>query len=83
MLAAVREKAELEKKTMADIASGKHDTSWIDPALRRIGCDPTPRRADGQPAVAGSITARTTETVLAGKPPFCACSITSFSLSAM
>lgn len=43
VLAAAREKVELEKKTMANIAAGTHDTSWIEVALRRIGCDPTPR----------------------------------------
>jgi hypothetical protein len=34
-------------------------------------------------AVAGSMTARTVEIVLAGNPPFWACSRTSFSLSAI
>jgi RraA family protein len=43
ILVAARAKVELEKKTLANIAAGKHDTSWIDATLRRIGCDPTPR----------------------------------------
>jgi hypothetical protein len=43
ILVAARAKVEQEKKTMANIAAGKHETSWIDATLRRIGCDPTPR----------------------------------------
>ena len=43
VLAAVRKKMELEKQTLADIAAGTLDTSWIDATLRRIGCDPEPR----------------------------------------
>jgi RraA family protein len=39
---AVRKKMEAERKTLADIASGTLDTSWIDATLRRIGCDPEP-----------------------------------------
>jgi regulator of RNase E activity RraA len=43
VLAAVRKKMELEKKTLEDIANGTLDTSWIDATLQRIGCDPEPR----------------------------------------
>lgn len=43
VLAAVQKKMELEKKTLADIAAGTLDTSWVDATLRRIGCDPEPR----------------------------------------
>ena len=44
VLAAVRKKMELEKQMMADIATGTLDVAWIDAALRRVGCDPEPRR---------------------------------------
>jgi len=43
VLAAAREKVAQEKVTLANIAAGKHDTSWIDARLKAIGCDPTPR----------------------------------------
>jgi regulator of RNase E activity RraA len=43
VLKASREKVEQEKVTLANIAAGKHDTSWVDARLRAIGCDPTPR----------------------------------------
>ncbi|HZY19658.1 MAG TPA: RraA family protein [Ramlibacter sp.] len=43
VLTAATAKAAAEAKTLADIAAGKLDTSWIDATLRRIGCDPTPR----------------------------------------
>lgn len=43
VLVAVRRKMELEKQTLADIAAGRLDTSWIDATLARIGCDPEPR----------------------------------------
>jgi regulator of RNase E activity RraA len=43
ILGAVRKKMEAEKKTLADIAAGTLDTTWIDAALKRIGCDPEPR----------------------------------------
>ena len=43
VLKAARAKVELEVTTLANIKAGKHDTSWIDATLRRIGCDPTPR----------------------------------------
>jgi RraA family protein len=43
VLAAAREKLAAEQKTLENIAAGKHDTSWVDAALKRIGCDTTPR----------------------------------------
>jgi len=43
VLAATRQKMDLEKKTLADIAAGKLDTSWIDATLVRIGCNTEPR----------------------------------------
>ena len=43
VLQAARAKVALEEKTLANIKAGKHDTSWIDATLRRIGCEPTPR----------------------------------------
>lgn len=43
VLAATRKKMEAEKKTLADIAAGTLDTSWIDATLRRIGCNTEPR----------------------------------------
>ena len=43
VLAAVRKKMDAEKQTLADIAAGRLDTSWIDAKLRAIGCDPEPR----------------------------------------
>jgi RraA family protein len=42
LLAATHKKMEAEKKTMADIAAGRLDTSWIDATLKRLGCDPEP-----------------------------------------
>ena len=32
-----------EAKTLAAIAERRHDTTWVDAALKRIGCDPEPR----------------------------------------
>ena len=43
VLAASRDKVALEHKTIENIRSGKHDTSWVDARLKAIGCDPTPR----------------------------------------
>jgi RraA family protein len=43
VLAAAISKSAAEAKTLKDIAAGKLDTSWVDAALSRIGCDPTPR----------------------------------------
>lgn len=43
VLAAVKKKMDAEKQTLADIAAGTLDTSWIDVTLKRIGCDPEPR----------------------------------------
>ena len=43
VLAAAREKSAAEEQTLQNIAAGTHDTSWIDAALRKIGCDPQPR----------------------------------------
>lgn len=43
VLAAARDKVALEQRTVANIAAGTHDTSWIDARLKAIGCDPTPR----------------------------------------
>jgi RraA family protein len=40
---AVTEKMAAEVKTLAAIAERRHDTSWVDAALKRIGCDPQPR----------------------------------------
>jgi len=39
VLAATHQKMAAEKKMLADIAAGRFDTTWIDAALRRIGCD--------------------------------------------
>jgi regulator of RNase E activity RraA len=39
---AATEKVALEKKTMAAIAEGRLDTSWIDVTLKRIGCNTDP-----------------------------------------
>ncbi len=43
ILAAASSKSAAEAKTLKDIAAGTLDTSWVDVALERIGCDPTPR----------------------------------------
>jgi regulator of RNase E activity RraA len=43
LLAATHKKMDAEKKTLADIAAGKLDTSWIDATLQRIGCNTEPR----------------------------------------
>lgn len=43
VLVAAREKVAAEEKTLAAIAAGTHDTSWVDARLKAIGCDPTPR----------------------------------------
>ena len=42
VLAATLAKGEAEKRTLADIANGTHDTAWVDAALQRIGCALTP-----------------------------------------
>lgn len=39
VLAATLAKGHAEKKTLLDIASGTHDTAWVDAALRRAGCE--------------------------------------------
>ena len=41
--AAATAKVAAEVKTLAAIAEGRHDTSWIDAALKRIGCETQPR----------------------------------------
>jgi len=43
VLSAVRGKMEAERQTLADIAAGRLDTSWIDVTLKRIGCSPEAR----------------------------------------
>jgi RraA family protein len=43
LLAATHKKMDAEKKTLADIAAGQLDTSWIDATLQRIGCNTEPR----------------------------------------
>lgn len=43
VLAAAQAKSALEAETIANINAGRHDTSWVDAALKRIGCDPVPR----------------------------------------
>ncbi|HEX2544745.1 MAG TPA: RraA family protein [Ramlibacter sp.] len=43
ILAATRKKMDAEKQTLADIAAGKLDTSWIDAKLRSLGCNPEPQ----------------------------------------
>jgi len=43
LLAATHKKMEQEKQMMADIAAGRLDTTWIDAALKRIGCNTEPR----------------------------------------
>jgi RraA family protein len=43
VLAEARGKVALERKTMDNIAAGKHDTSWVDARLRSLGVDPAPR----------------------------------------
>ncbi|AEG93816.1 RraA family protein [Ramlibacter tataouinensis] len=43
ILAAANQKSAAEQKTLQNIAAGRHDTSWVDAALQRIGCDPVPR----------------------------------------
>lgn len=40
---AATDKMAAEAKTMTAIAERRLDTSWIDAALKRIGCDPQPR----------------------------------------
>jgi RraA family protein len=42
VLRAATDKVAAEAKTMKAIAEGRLDTSWIDAALTRIGCDPQP-----------------------------------------
>lgn len=42
ILAASLIKVEQEHKAVSDIAARRLDTSWVDIALQRIGCDPTP-----------------------------------------
>ena len=36
---ATKEKHAAEEKQMADIAAGKSDRSWVDAALKRLGCE--------------------------------------------
>jgi RraA family protein len=43
VLAATRKKMEAEKQTLADIAAGRLDTSWIDATIKRIGGNPEPQ----------------------------------------
>jgi len=43
LLAATHKKMALEKQMLADIAAGRLDTTWIDVALQRIGCNTEPR----------------------------------------
>jgi RraA family protein len=43
ILAAANSKSAAESKTLKDIAAGTLDTSWVDAALKRIGCDPQPQ----------------------------------------
>jgi RraA family protein len=43
VLVAATSKVAAEVKTLAAIAQGRLDTSWIDAALTRIGCDTQPR----------------------------------------
>lgn len=40
--AATKNKSAAEVKTLADIAGGVLDTSWVDATLNRIGCNPQP-----------------------------------------
>ena len=42
LLAATHKKTEVERKMLVDIAAGQLDTSWIDVALKRLGCNPDP-----------------------------------------
>jgi RraA family protein len=41
--AAATSKVAAEVKTLAGIAEGRHDTAWIEAALKRIGCETQPR----------------------------------------
>ena len=41
--AAAEAKGAAEQKTLAEIAEGRLDTSWVDAALKRIGCNIEPR----------------------------------------
>lgn len=43
ILQAACKKVEAEKKTLADIAAGQLDTSWVEATLQRIGCTEAPR----------------------------------------
>lgn len=43
LLEATHKKMALEKQMLADIAAGRLDTTWIDAALKRIGCNTEPR----------------------------------------
>ncbi|MFC5498941.1 RraA family protein [Caenimonas terrae] len=43
VLKAAQAKVALEETTLANIKAGKHDTSWIDATLKRIGCETSPR----------------------------------------
>jgi regulator of RNase E activity RraA len=45
VLVAARGKVAAESKTVADIAAGTHDTSWVDTRLQAIGCNLPPRQA--------------------------------------
>ena len=41
--AAAEAKGEAEQTTLKEIAEGRLDTSWVDAALKRIGCNTEPR----------------------------------------
>ncbi len=43
LLEAATAKVAAEVKTLVAIVQGRHDTSWVDLALQRIGCDTQPR----------------------------------------
>jgi regulator of RNase E activity RraA len=43
VLQAALEKLKQEQITMANIAAGVHDTSWVDARLKSLGCDPMPQ----------------------------------------
>lgn len=42
LLAATTKKGEAEKVTLAEIAAGTFDTSWVDATLKRLGCNTEP-----------------------------------------
>ena len=43
LLTAARAKLASEQETLRNIDAGTYDSSWVDAALRRIGCDPEAR----------------------------------------